>query len=228
MDLVWICRKGPNEELRFSMRSAIQNLEHDNVWAIGAKPEWYQGPFIPVHQRPGKKYENARANLERLISDPKISNDFVLMNDDFFVLKPTELGYYYSGTIAERIERNSRLSPNANYLQKLIRTKEMLEALGHQNPLDYSLHIPMKMDKDGLNQSLKFPLIRCGYGNLKQVGGEQRRDVKVYSGRLYHGLSYEPTKDSDFLSTDDDSFQSMRENLLENLFPNPTPFERIQ
>lgn len=226
MDLVWICRRGPNEELRYSMRSAIQNIEHENVWVIGSKPDWYNGPFIPVFQRNGQKYQNAKNNLTQLISTPEISNDFVLMNDDFFTLKPVEVGYYYSGTLAERIERNARLSPNANYLEKIKVTKAMLKKQGIDDPLDYSLHIPMKMDKAGLSQALSYPLIRSGYGNLKQVGGEQRRDVKIYSGTLYNGMSYTPDGDSDFISTDDNSFPQVKQDLLGPLFSEPTQFER--
>jgi hypothetical protein len=226
MDLVWICRKGPNEELRFSMRSAMQNLEHDNVWVVGAKPNWYHGPHIPVHQYGNKKYQNARNNLLQIIRSEEISNEFVLMNDDFFVLKPTQLEHYYSGTLAERAERNAKLSPNAAYLAKIVQTKEMLEEMGYENPKDYSLHIPMKMDKEGLAQSLEFPLIRSAYGNLRAVGGTKHRDVKIYFGDLYEGLSYKPTKASKFISTDDNSFQQIRESLLEELFPTPTIYER--
>jgi hypothetical protein len=226
MDLVWICRRGPNEELRYSMRSAIQNIQHENVWVIGGKPDWYTGPFIPVFQRNGQKYQNAKMNLNHLISSPQINNNFILMNDDFFVLKPVEVGHYYSGTLAERIERNARLSPNASYLEKIKVTKAMLEKQGISDPLDYSLHIPMKMDKAGLSKSLSYPLIRSAYGNLERVGGEQRRDVKIYSGTLYNGLSYTPDEKSDFISTDDNSFAQVRADLLGNLFPQPTEFER--
>ena len=226
MDLVWIVRKGPNEELRYSMRSAIQNIEHNNVWVIGDKPDWYIGNFIPVFQRPGQKYQNAKNNLNKLIASDEISDDFVLMNDDFFTLKPSKVGYYYSGTLAERIERNAKLSPNANYLEKIKTTKAMLEKEGIKNPLDYSLHIPIRMHKEGLKEALRFPLIRSGYGNLNKVGGEQRRDVKIYSGDLYKGLNYEPDENSDFISTDDNSFPKVRDDLLKTMFPTPTKFER--
>lgn len=226
MDLIWICRKGPNEELRYSLRSAVQNIEHENVWVIGDKPNWYSGPFIPVPQNSGKKYENAKNNLKRLINSPEINDEFILMNDDFFVLKPTEIGYYYSGTLAERIERNAQLSPNAAYLEKIKTTKQMLEDQGIVNPLDYSIHVPMRMDKEGLSQALNYPLIRSGYGNLKKVGGKKMRDVKIYSGTLYKGLSYTPDENSEFVSTDDNSFIEVRKNLLHPLFSTPTVFER--
>ena len=225
MDLVWVCRTGQNEELRYSLRSAMQNLKHDNVWVVGGKPNWYTGPHIPVPQS-SRKYENAKNNLKHIINSTEISNDFVLMNDDFFILKPVELGYYYSGTLQQRIERNEKLSPNAAYLEKLKTTKAMLESKGIENPLDYSLHIPMKMDKEGLQKSLDYPLIRSGYGNLKNVGGEKRRDVKIYNGKLYQGMNYELTDSSEFLSTEDRSFPDIKKSILNPLFPEPIEYER--
>ena len=225
MDLVWVCRTGQNEELRYSLRSAMQNLKHNNVWVVGGKPNWYTGPHIPVPQL-SRKYENAKNNLKHIINSTEISDEFVLMNDDFFILKPVELGYYYSGTLEERIERNEKLSPNAAYLEKIKTTKAMLESNGIENPLDYSLHIPMKMDKEGLERSLDYPLIRSGYGNLKNVGGEKRRDVKIYDGQRYQGMNYEITDSSEFLSTEDRSFPDIKKNLLNPLFPEPTEYER--
>jgi hypothetical protein len=227
VDLVWICRRGPNEELRYSIRSATENLQHDNIWVIGDRPSWYKGPFIPTHQSQGQKYQNAKRNLLKLILSDKVSDEFILMNDDFFVLKPVDLGYYYSGTISDRIKRNSALSPNAIYTQKLRDTMVELKHQGITNALDYGLHIPMKMNKQGLALAMNFPMIRTAYGNINEVGGEQRQDVKVYSGSLYDGMSYQWDDDSEFLSTDDGSFDMVRRKLLKDLFPTPTPYERI-
>jgi hypothetical protein len=226
VDLVWICRTGSNEELRYSIRSATQNLPHRNVWVVGGKPDWYRGPWVHINQNAGYKYDNAKKNLRAIIASEQISDSFVLMNDDFFVLKPTEPQPYYSGTLQERLERNKRLSPNANYTQKIKDTIDGLEALGYTEPLDYSIHIPMVLDKEGLEQALDFPLIRAAYGNLRQVGGKQRSDVKIYSGSLYNGMSYKPTVDSDFISTDDGSFATVRSKILAPLFPKPTIFEK--
>ena len=226
MDLVWICRKGENEELRYSIRSATQNLEHENVWVVGGKPDWYRGNSINVPQKNGMKYDNAKNNLRNIVASNKISDEFILMNDDFFTLKKVELKPYYSGTLRQRLERNQKLSPNALYTNKIQTTMEKLEALGFEDPLDYSIHIPMAMDKQGLNKAMDFPLIRASYGNLRQVGGEQRSDVKIYSGSLYNGMSFRPDKNSDFISTDDGSFPFIRDKYLMDLFPDPTVYEQ--
>jgi hypothetical protein len=58
------------------------------------------------------------------------------------------------------------------------------------------------------------------------VGGQQTSDVKVYSSKLYSDLSYNWTVDSKFLSSDDGSFNTLRQKLLEPLFPTASIYER--
>ena len=62
MDLVYICGPGDNEELRYSIRSAVKNLKFDNLWVVGGKPKWYVGNYLEVIQNKSK-YTNARNNL---------------------------------------------------------------------------------------------------------------------------------------------------------------------
>jgi hypothetical protein len=226
LDLVWVCRAGSNEELRYSIRSATTNLEHTSVWVIGDKPDWYVGPFIQSQQIEGRKYDNVKAGLLKAIESDQVSDDLVLMNDDFYVLQPTQLDYYYSGTIDERIKKISTKSPNNLYSNRLTDTMDELQDLGIPEPLDYELHIPMKLHKAGLAEALEFPQFRSAYGNLNDVGGQQVRDVKVYSSKLYSDLSYNWTVDSKFLSSDDGSFTKLRHKLLEPLFPTPSIYER--
>ena len=96
MDIVYICRDGDNEELRYSIRSAVKNLPHDNLWVVGGKPDWYSGPYIEVPQDKAY-YRNARTNIRTIIKSNKISNTFILMNDDFFIMnKVDSLPYMYS------------------------------------------------------------------------------------------------------------------------------------
>ena len=87
MDLVYICRSGDNEELRYSIRSMVANVPHDNLWVVGGKPSWYIGKHIPVKQS-DDKYDNARNNLKAIVESSEISDRFILVNDDFYVTKP--------------------------------------------------------------------------------------------------------------------------------------------
>lgn len=64
----------------------MKNLKHDNLWVVGEKPNWYTGNFIHV-PAVATKYTNARRNLERICASSEISDSFILMNDDFYVMK---------------------------------------------------------------------------------------------------------------------------------------------
>jgi hypothetical protein len=103
---------------------------------------------------------------------------------------------------------------------------DKLQDLGIPEPLDYEMHIPMKLDKQGLSEALEFLQFRSAYGNLNYVGGEQTTDVKVYSSKLYADSSYTWNIDSQFVSSDDGSFATLRQKLLEPLFSSSTIYER--
>jgi hypothetical protein len=105
MDLVYICRDGDNEELRYSIRSAVANLPHDNIWIVGGKPDWYTGNFIRTKQN-GLKFDNARNNLNTACRKYEISSDFVLMNDDFYFMdKIDKIEMFHGGRLIDKIRR---------------------------------------------------------------------------------------------------------------------------
>jgi hypothetical protein len=99
MDYVYICRKGENEELRYSIRSVVKNTNCRNVWVIGYKPSWYNGNFVDFPDI-ATKFNNI-INCTKAITDVgAISDDFVLMNDDFFFLKyRNSMPVYHGGPL---------------------------------------------------------------------------------------------------------------------------------
>jgi hypothetical protein len=228
MDVVYISRSGPNEELRYSIRSVEKNMPHRRIWVIGQAPEWYRGHFIEV-QNLNAKYLNARANLDKLVKSENISEDFVLMNDDFFVMRPVEkISYFYEGTLLERAERNELLTTTGAYTQLLYNTYDKLKKAGIENPLNYEMHIPMIMNKKRLKEVLKHKacLWRSLYGNLYNVGGNEREDVKVYSVNSSNPKSYDwKGKNFAYLSTQDSSFPNIHRNLLAKKFKSPSSIE---
>jgi hypothetical protein len=238
MDVVWICRTGPNEELRYSIRSVAKNMPHENIVVVGGKPDWYKGKFIPVEtftsdNKPStNKYENAKNNIRHIVDNPDISNDFVLMNDDFYVLKPIDqLQYYHNGLLANKVAMFSRFTNWSTYTGVLTRTMSVLNHLGFQDPLDYTLHIPMMFNKQKLADVLVHPIasIRTLYGNIYKVGGRKMDDVKVHGRQDEHApKSFDyMNEDSVFLSTADRTFASVKKNLLGPQFRWPSKYERL-
>ncbi len=232
MDFVYICKDGENEELRYSIRSVLYNFLGANIWVVGGKPDWYAGNYIEVIQNKKNKYENATNNLIALCNNNSISNNFILMNDDFFIVKPIKkVEYYHGGSMYERIaeyEKHMGISP---YIKKLKMTYKHLIRMNIREPLDYALHIPMPMEKDKLLYLLsthRYPHSwRSLYGNYYKVGGIEIKDVKVYENKSYKPESYDPNNlIYPFISTNDDSFEYLRNKILRKMFSRKTKLEK--
>ena len=227
MDVVYIVRPGENEELRYSLRS-LANLPHDNVWVAGAAPDWYKGNLLPVKQF-ATKYENARNNLQALCDDHRISDTVVLMNDDFFIVKPIDtVPVLHGGDVYTKIVRHSQYAATSPYVALLWDTLHILANRGVSTSLDYALHVPMTMDRGKLSDLLGYAgSYRILYGNIYGVGGEYCEDVK-YDRVIANGPKpYDFRRGSSpFLSTSDGTFPRVKSALLGKLFSDKSPYER--
>jgi hypothetical protein len=228
MDLVYICRDGENEELRYSIRSAVKNLPHDKIWVVGGKPDWYTGNHIEVDQAKGK-YANARNSLKAVCDSKEISESFILMNDDFYIINKTDtVPYMYAGTLSDKIDQREDIFSGNTYTTLLKQTLGSLSRKRVRVVLDYELHVPMIMEKKKLQKVLKLSgLWRSVYGNVFNVGGVKIRDVKVYDKKnKFYANSYDINNlEFDYLSSNDDSFEMIKEMVLEEMFPNKTGYE---
>jgi hypothetical protein len=230
VDFVYICKDGSNEELRYSIRSVVESFPDSKIWVVGGKPTWYSGNYIEVNQNLSK-YRNAIENLKALCNSEEISNRFVLMNDDFYIVKNIDsIKDYHGGPLLEKINLYQKLNSNSNYTRKLAATYKKIKSLGIENPLDYELHIPMVMEKEKLKQTLEHNyqfLWRSIYGNVFNVGGEQMEDVKVYVKGPLVLKSYNLKKDDHiYLSSADTSFDILFNNILKKQFSQKTKYEQ--
>ena len=222
MDLVYICRDGDNEELKYSIRSAVANLPHDNIWVVGGKPDWYTGKYLAAPQT-GSKDVNIKNNMLFAISSPEVSESFILMNDDFFIIKEIDhVENYYDGYLhnkANKLLNDQRGNPYADkvnktflYLAKLLKTT---------NILNYDTHVPMIVEKEKLFNVLKHPgLPRSIYGNLYAIGGKQLKDVKFFKTDNDIDIN-----DLIYVSTEDNGFNLLYEKVLKDMFPYPSQYE---
>lgn len=228
MDYVYVCRPGDNEELRYSIRSTVANLPPARIWVVGGKPDWYVGDFIPVHSI-GNSHMNVWNQLHVVCNNPEISDDFILMNDDFFTIKKLEkIEYFYSGTMKQALQ-NYVDSGQTNYgYQRLFnKTYKYLSRRDTRPPLDYELHMPMEMNKEKLLPILNNKTLhRSTYGNTYNVGGKQTYDVKVYSNTELQGkFNKLMLEDLQYLSSHDTNFEFLIDFILGDMFPDPSPYE---
>lgn len=218
MDYVYLCRDGDNEELRYSIRSVVKNGSPDNVWVVGGKPDWYVGNFIEVLQDKGK-FENQVKSLKEVCKNSRISDDFILMNDDFYILKPVEEYKYFDGFLKDKINKHSSQYGNSSYCRALKGAVRQLNSMGISEPINYDVHMPMALNKANLVQVLDLSLSpRSVYGNLFINDGINIKDVKIYKD------SKEINLNNSLISTEDSSFKLIKEEL-QNLFPQPSIYE---
>lgn len=231
MDYVYICRPGENEELRYSIRSVIKNAKHDNIWVVGYKPDWYCGNFFSVPNI-GSKFRNIRNCITTIPKIDEISEDFVMIEDDMFIVKQIqEMPIFHGGILKDRVNQLHSIDPESRYVQLLSLTDSYIKKHRVKEPINYDIHVPLVMNKKKIektinNRSSAFP--RSTYGNLNHIGGEYTDDVKVHLSGTWVAKSYDfESLRLPFISTDEhDSFEEVYEKVLKDMFPEPSPYER--
>ena len=208
LDVVYFCRPGSNEELRYSLRSVEKNLAHRLVWIYGGKPNSIEPDRFVQREPAGKtKWDRVRTMFRDVCLNDDITDDFILMNDDFFVMKKTaKLEAYHRSSLYEHIVRHEQ-KYNDRVNQYTLQLRKAVRALQDANlpTLSYELHVPMIMNKQKLLEVMgAFPNIHCTrslYGNYVGLESIQLDDVKVYD-------KHQPfDKRGRFLSSDDDSWE---------------------
>lgn len=208
-DVVYFVKNGAiNEELRYSLRSVDKNFPHRKVWIYGGKPDGITpDEFVPIRQIGATKWEKVRNMLLKVCENDKITEDFFLFNDDFFVMRPvSEYEPMYDGDIYRHIieieERNyDKPSPYTAQLRQMI--KEVRRRVPDTEMLNYAVHMPLLVNRKKMLEVLmrfKSPMFRAIYGNYWKIGGKDIKDGKI--------VRRNQTIDESavYLSSDDSSF----------------------
>jgi len=220
MDVVYIVREDDdNPELRLSLRS-LANLEHDRVWLVGHKPPWVTGvAHVPVRQG-SDRWANARALWIEACRVPEISDEFTLMNDDFYIMAPLKrVPLMHRGTMADLFGWFEAKYGRERMTQGPWRAG-LWKAYNELGPdaFCFEVHAPMVVRKDlfGWVVSVRSPAdpFRTFYGAVAELEGEWVRDPKVGAEE---GLRY------------GERFWSSREQAvlpaIGACFPEPSPYE---
>lgn len=182
MDVLYYIGRGShhqNRELRYSLRALEKHCKDvDNVWVVGNKPPFLADTvkYLWVEDG-GAWWQNAFKKTMAAI-EAGISEDFLLMNDDFYMLKDftaARYPHYHKGDIGEAAKNK--------YQEVIINTRRILEKLG--KPFKhYGVHCPIRINGKKYKELARFytddnnPVsARCLYGNLF-CKGKQAKDNK--------------------------------------------------
>ena len=108
-DIVYILKKDIDPyELTYSLRSVEKNFPHNRVWFVGYKPEGLTPDVELYHEQSGvNKWDYIRSSMWKAVHDDRLTGEFFLFNDDFFVMKKVkgEFVNFAEKTLSWRVDR---------------------------------------------------------------------------------------------------------------------------
>lgn len=238
MDIVYVLENTPTDwadnEIRYSLRSVdVFGHRYNKMFIIGGKPN-----FINYNKVNHLSYEdnhevaeyNVFKKLIYLVDNSNVSEDFILMNDDFYLLKPIDLStipYYY-----KRQEISTVYANQNTFNDMAMITREFL--LKNNKPIyDFKPHYPIIYNKHKLKglvplfeESFKIsPLglsLRDLYGNWYDVPNKTyRKENKILSSNINF---YKFIRKLDLFSGSN-SATEIEKNFLVHNFSNKSKWE---
>lgn len=225
MDVVYPYKRSPDDfELRYSLRSLV-NVPHDRVVIAGDAP-FKTSEAVTVVRNPrvgGDRYMASTANIFAAMDHAEITGDFIVMNDDIFVLQPWTFRHEDRGPAGEYL---ADPKVYGEYRMRLTSTITLLRAQGITDPTFYGLHTPTVYNAGQLLDLMReFPmprykyLLRTLYNNLFPRPSIRRDDVKLKSWS-------ENSEAGDVLSiTDDVAKLPVFREWIDRRFPVPSIYE---
>lgn len=231
LDFVYILGHGSrwnDGELRYSLRSLCEHVPHRRVIVVGCRPAWLKNVLhIPAADDQDNKLKNAIQKIRIACQTEGISDDFVLMNDDFFILKPhDQIEIFNNGTLQTmEAEHKTKAGYYFNAIQS---TLQLLRFSDIPEPLNYEHHRPIVFNKtkflqltDSITWREKLYLFRSIYGNIYKVPSIYRKDCKIFSAN-----SLSRFDGGDIISTDNPVVLSKKFRVwINNKFPKKSKYE---
>lgn len=238
IDVVYPLGRGSqwnDEELRYSMRSLakyVRGIRH--VYVIGERPRWLTDAFHIAHKDPHAcKERNIAEKVLRACAEPGLSQQFLFGNDDHFALGESDasaIPYWRGGPM---IDLARKLSHASHYRQALLNTIEVLEAKGCST-WNFDLHLPMVMDKEFYTLAMacydwtraRGYVVKSLYANTVGYPSVGTTDMKIVD-RYEMSRIVQLIKPRRWWSIGPSALNKNMKSLLEALYPEPSPWEKI-
>lgn len=230
--------KHNNLELRYALRSIEQYVSFSafegpgNIFIVGDRPEFIHHVIhIQAYDTPESKWKEQNIFLKVMaaIDDPRLSDDFILFNDDHFLLEEFDIEkVFFKGRLDFSLRQRTLHESYANTIRNTLQM--------YPNSLDYDVHCPMVMNKDLFrawvaHAEWHVPFgfsIQSLYGNgLAQKMGAQvfhHEDCKIRTPMTPAEIRG-TIVDWKFFSIGDEALNDNMKQVLQELYPNKSDYE---
>lgn len=225
-DIVYLLKNNyDEEELRYSLRSVVQNFPFRKIVFVGGCPSGITPDiYIKDEQVGTTKWERSTHSLKKALACDELTEKIWLFNDDFFVMDSIRNPKnYFGGSLEKRVIDLKLKNPRGSkYINELDALRGQLIRL-KKDTLSFALHIPMLVDRRQAQQVFdEFPkvkMFRSFYGNYFQIDCELlKEDVKIYD--------LESLPEDFYCSTSDEAFKNGKSGeFLRRYFATPTRYE---
>lgn len=192
MDVVVPYKESGYDELRYALRS-LEMYFNDvgNVFIVGDLPAWVnprQVIHVKLGDEPGihNKERNIMRKVLHVCSNPTLSEEFLFMNDDHFLLQPLDYPpYYYESNLKYKLDTRAS---HDHYYHSLLSTFTALKR--NRKPTRYfDIHTPIVYNKYDFIDVMTFYnwdiaygyVIKSLYCNTLKIPGEYMKDLKINS-----------------------------------------------
>ena len=234
MDVLYLLGSGSvweNNEIRFSLRSAEKNiLDLGRVFIVGELPDFLCNvEHLAFPDMFGAKWKNAYTKTLFACKNPDLSDDFLLMNDDFFILKPIEASsypFYYSKVVPIKNSLREARFQNTTGLTASVLPKKI------KTFLNFAVHRPVRINKKmyldmpapDLNMVGFSPrAFYCNYYGCVGVGYHEQNLSPSMTEQQFEKWASEYTDISIFSQT---SRNPVFQQWIQKKFPKPSRFEK--
>jgi hypothetical protein len=206
-----------DNELRYCLRSICEYQPDIRVLLVGNPPAWYRGEYLPYDDKKGLVFKTW--NIIEKIKLAAPYEDFILTNDDIFLLAPFRENHY-KGSLSD-----THKGLATHYRAQVDATIDLIG-----DTPDFDTHGPMQMNGKKF-RALPWPeyrdpyiLARTFYAHYTGKAGDFYPDLKI-NRRYTPDQLTELLKDRLYFSISDAGINLALATWLKNKFPNKCKYE---
>jgi hypothetical protein len=221
-----------NKELRYCLRSIEQHLSGaGNVFIVGHCPDWLTNVIhIPLEEDARNRFRDRNIMLKMLeaCKDSRVSDDFLMVHDDHFLLADYEAGafpYYHMGLMNEGVGLYGETKQN---------TKSLLCREMHDTINNFDCHCPIVFNKHRFKTTVPHVgwdrphgyCLKTLYCVMNGIEGEYMDDIKIRMPLKLDDIRLALHGRKWFSSGDRCFTEGGMMEVLQTLYSTPSKYER--